>query len=296
MRRIKRKAVIREYDKKLLPLGIERLQHFSDDGEGNGHLYLMRVPGITEKQRNEIIVKMAEAGIATNVHFKPLPMHTAYKSLGFDIKDYPNAYAQYRNEITLPLHTLLTNEEIGYIAETMRNILEGTYMKKAPEELILKRVRENDEESLGTVQRVLQECGEEMFLRYNQLHWAIPLSINIIVEEALTKEVYLVTDEKNSVIATFNMSESPSMYFDTDKKAMYFQRLGVIPSLWRRGVGSRLFGMIEDRAKRDGCECIRCTVYSESRNAVNFLKKHGFKTLYKRPSKHFILFCMEKEL
>lgn len=210
----KRKAVIREYDKKLLPLGIERLQHFSDDGEGNGHLYLMRVPGITEKQRNEI---------------------------------------------TLPLHTLLTNEEIGYIAETMRNILEGTYMKKAPEELILKRVREND-------------------------------------EEALTKEVYLVTDEKNSVIATFNMSESPSMYFDTDKKAMYFQRLGVIPSLWRRGVGSRLFEMIEERARKDGRECIRCTMYSESRNAVYFLKKHGFKTLYKRPSKHFILFCMEKEL
>ena len=146
------------------------------------------------------------------------------------------------------------------------------------------------------MQRVLQECGEEMFMRYNQLHWATPLSINIIVEEALTKEVYLVADEKNSVIATFNMSESPSMYFDTDKKALYFQRLGVIPSLWRRGVGSRLFEMIEERARRDGYECIRCTVYSESRNAVNFLKKHGFKTLYKRPSKHFILFCMEKEL
>ena len=131
----KRKTVIREYDKELLPLGIERLLHFTDEGEGNGHLYLMRIPRITEKQRNAIIVKMAEAGIATNVHFKPLPMHTAYKNLGFDIKDYPNAYAQYRNEITLPLHTLLTNEEIGYIAETMRNILEGTYMKKAPEEL-----------------------------------------------------------------------------------------------------------------------------------------------------------------
>ena len=86
----KRKAIIREYDKKLLPLGIEQLHHFSDKGEGNGHLYLMRIPGITEKQRNEIIVKMAEAGIATNVHFKPLPMHTAYKNLGFDIKDYPN--------------------------------------------------------------------------------------------------------------------------------------------------------------------------------------------------------------
>ena len=292
----KRKTVIREYDKELLPLGIERLLHFTDEGEGNGHLYLMRIPRITEKQRNAIIVKMAEAGIATNVHFKPLPMHTAYKNLGFDIKDYPNAYAQYRNEITLPLHTLLTSEEVKYIAETMKNILEGTYIKKAPDELMLKRVRESDDEGVHNVQKVLKECGEEMFLRYDQLHWATPLNINIIVDEALNKEVYLVTDEANSIIATFNISESPSMYFDTDKKALYMQRLGVIPSLWRRGVGSRLFDMIEDRARRDGCECIRCTVYSESKNAVHFLRKHGFKTLYKRPSKHFILFCMEKEL
>ena len=291
----KRKEIVREYDKALLPLGIERLYHFSDKGEGNGHLYLMRIPGINEKQRNEIIVKMAEAGIATNVHYKPLPMHTAYKNLGFDIKDFPNSYAQYCDEITLPLHTLLTKEEVKYVAETMQNILEGTYIQKAPEKLRLRRVRESDEEGIHFVQALLKECGEEMFLRYNQLHWATPLNINIIVDEALNKEVYLVTDEKNNIIATYNISESPSIYFDTDKKALYFQRLGVIPSLWRRGVGGRLFEMIEDRAKRDGCECLRCTVYSES-NAVHFLKKHGFKTLYKRPSKHFILFCMEKNL
>ena len=169
-------------------------------------------------------------------------------------------------------------------------------MKKAPEELVLNRVRENDDEGVHNVQKVLKECGEEMFIRYNQLHWATPLNINIIIDEALNKEVYLVTDEKKSIVATFNISESPSMYFDTDKKALYLQRLGVIPSLWRRGIGSRLFDIIEDRARRDGCECIRCTVYSESKNAVHFLRKHGFKTLYKRPSKHFILFCMEKEL
>ena len=139
-------------------------------------------------------------------------------------------------------------------------------------------------------------CGEEMFIRYNQLHWATPLSNEIIREEALSKEVYLVYDEKNSLIATFNMTEQPSMYFDVDKKAMYFQRLAVVPSLWRRGVGTRILKLVEDRARRDGCECLRCTVYAESHHAVWFLEKHGFKTLYKRPSKHFMLLCMEKEL
>ena len=291
----KRKHIITEYDKVLLPLGIERLYHFAKNKNGNGHLYMMRIPGITEEQRNEIIVKMAEAGISTNVHFKPLPMHTAYKKVGFDIKDFPNAYAQYCNEITLPLHTLLKEEEIKYVAETMRGILEGSYVKKAPKDLTLIRVRENNGEGIRTVQRVLQECGEEMFLRYNQLHWATPLNINLLIEEALTKEVFLIEDENEDVVATFNISEKPSMYFDIDKKALYFQRLGVIPSLWRRGVGGRLFEIIERRALRDGCECIRCTVYSRS-NAVYFLEKHGFKTLYQRPSKHFILYCMQKDL
>ena len=122
-----RKSLIREYDKTLLPLGITRLEHFRTDGEGNGHLYLMRVPGITEQQRNEIIVKMAEKEIATNVHFKPLPMHTAYKALGFHIEDYPNTYAQYCNEITLPLHTHLTMEMADYVADNMKKVL-GEYL------------------------------------------------------------------------------------------------------------------------------------------------------------------------
>ena len=125
----RRKEIVMEYDKTLLPLSIKRLNHFSEKGEGNGHLYLMRIPGINEQGRNEIIVKMAKAGIATNVHYKPLPMHTAYKNLGFDIKDYPNAHAQYCNEITLPLHTLLTNEEVQYVGETMKNILEDSYIE-----------------------------------------------------------------------------------------------------------------------------------------------------------------------
>lgn len=121
----KRREIVKAYDQTLLPLGIKRLNHFPDFGEGNGHLYLMRIPGITEQERNEIIVKLAEVGIASNVHYKPLPMHTAYNNLGFDIKEYPNSYAQYCNEITLPLHTLLTNDEVQYIVDNMKKILKS---------------------------------------------------------------------------------------------------------------------------------------------------------------------------
>ena len=86
-------------------------------------MYLTRVPGITLEQRNEIIIKMAEQGVACNVHYKPLPMHTAYKNLGFDIKDYPNAYNNFVNEISLPLHTCLTDEEVDYVIEKYTEIL-----------------------------------------------------------------------------------------------------------------------------------------------------------------------------
>ncbi len=124
----RRKEIIEKYDSVLTPLGIETLAHYTDAWESSGHLYLTRVPGITEKQRNEIIVKMAERGIACNVHYKPLPMHTAYKNLGFDIKDYPNAYAHYANEITLPLHTNLTDDDVAYVAENYCRIV-GEYIK-----------------------------------------------------------------------------------------------------------------------------------------------------------------------
>lgn len=119
----KRRSIAKVYDKALLPLGIERLNHFEEQNIGNGHLYLMRIPGITEQQRNAIIIKMAEAGVATNVHYKPLPMHTAYKNLGFRIEEYPKAYAQYQNETTLPLHTLLTEEEVEYVINSIQTIL-----------------------------------------------------------------------------------------------------------------------------------------------------------------------------
>lgn len=111
----RRKEIIRRYDEALRPLGIQTLDHYTDEYESSGHLYITRAPNITVEQRNEIITKMAEQGVATNVHYKPLPMHTAYKNLGFNIKDFPNAYRQYANEITLPLHTCLTDEQVELV-------------------------------------------------------------------------------------------------------------------------------------------------------------------------------------
>ena len=113
----RRKGIIEKYDEALKSLGVETLEHYTDEWESSGHLYLTRIPGITLEQRNEIIIKMAERGVACNVHYKPLPMHTAYKNLGFDIKDYPNAYNHFANEITLPLHTCLTDEDVKYVIE-----------------------------------------------------------------------------------------------------------------------------------------------------------------------------------
>jgi dTDP-4-amino-4,6-dideoxygalactose transaminase len=119
----RRKEIIEEYDEALRPLGVVQLIHFGEDFTSTGHLYLVRIPGITEAKRNDIIAKMASLGVATNVHYKPLPMHTAYKNLGFDIKNYPNAYNVYQNEITLPLHTLLSDEEIKFICGTLQKAL-----------------------------------------------------------------------------------------------------------------------------------------------------------------------------
>lgn len=119
----RRKEIIGKYDAALKPLGVETLDHYNAEHESSGHLYITRVPGITLEQRNEIIIKMAERGVACNVHYKPLPMHTAYKKLGFDIKNYPNAYAHFANEVTLPLHTCLTDEDVAYVIEKYVEIL-----------------------------------------------------------------------------------------------------------------------------------------------------------------------------
>ena len=118
-----RKEIIGKYDVAFKPIGIEVLNHYTEKHQSSGHLYITRVPGITLEQRHEIIVKMAEAGVACNVHYKPLPMMTSYKNMGFDIKDYPNAYERFENEITLPLHTKLTDEEVGYVIEQFSRIV-----------------------------------------------------------------------------------------------------------------------------------------------------------------------------
>lgn len=119
----RRKELIEMYDRALLPLGLKSLQHYNQDSSSTGHLYLARIPGIEENERNEIIVEMTGMGIACNVHYKPLPMFTAYRNLGFHISDYPNAYNQYANEITLPLHTLLSVEDVEYVSANLTAVL-----------------------------------------------------------------------------------------------------------------------------------------------------------------------------
>ena len=119
----RRREFIARYDAALKPLGVEVLDHYRADRQSSGHLYITRVPGADLAKRQEIIVKMAERDIACNVHYKPLPMHTAYKNLGFDIANFPNAYARFVNEITLPLHTRLTDEEVGYLLDNFIDVL-----------------------------------------------------------------------------------------------------------------------------------------------------------------------------
>ncbi|SEA07918.1 dTDP-4-amino-4,6-dideoxygalactose transaminase [Eubacterium aggregans] len=117
----RRKAIIKKYNEAFKDLPVTTLCHETENSSSSGHLYLMRVRGLDEEKRNQLIINLAGEGISTNVHYKPLPMHTGYQKLGFDIKDYPNAYAQYKNEITLPLHTCLADEEIEYVCQSFRS-------------------------------------------------------------------------------------------------------------------------------------------------------------------------------
>lgn len=123
----RRRDIIEKYDAAFKPLDVKVLEHYKAGCQSSGHLYITRVPGIGLEERQNIIVKMAEAGIACNVHYKPLPMLTAYKKLGFDIKDYPNAYENFVNEVTLPLHTKLTDEEVEYIIDNYRYIIKRDF-------------------------------------------------------------------------------------------------------------------------------------------------------------------------
>ena len=119
----RRRQMIERYNERLKDYPLQVLDHYGADHTSSGHLYLVRLLGKDDVYRNELIVRMAERGVATNVHFKPLPMMTAYRRMGFDIKDYPNAYNQFRNEITLPLHTRLTDEDVEYILENFVDLI-----------------------------------------------------------------------------------------------------------------------------------------------------------------------------
>ena len=118
-----RKEIIDRYDSAFLSMGMQGLKHFGDDHVSSGHLYLLRMAGMTEKERNYFICRLAEEGVAANVHYKPLPMMTAYMELGFNIVDYPNAFRQYQNEITLPLHTCLSQEDVEYVVTKVQELL-----------------------------------------------------------------------------------------------------------------------------------------------------------------------------
>lgn len=129
----RRRTIIEAYDKAFKPLGVEMLKHFRGENVSSGHLYIARVPNISVDQRNSVITKMAEHGISTNVHYKPLPMFSAYKKLGFDIKEYPNAYNLYHNAITLPLHTRLSDEDVEYVIDNFIRAIElngGGYLNR----------------------------------------------------------------------------------------------------------------------------------------------------------------------
>ena len=119
----RRREIIEMYNAALLPLGVKVLPHYTDDAASSGHLYIMEIPGINAEKRNQLIISLAERGITSNVHYKPLPLLSAYKNLGFDIADYPRAYSHYEREITLPLHTLLSDDDVKYITDNLIDLL-----------------------------------------------------------------------------------------------------------------------------------------------------------------------------
>lgn len=119
----RRSDIIKKYDAMCDELGVKHLVHSGEDFQSSNHLYLTRIPGINDEVRREIIIKLAERGVSTNVHYKPLPMMTAYKEMGWDIKDFPNSYDYYANLITLPLHTKLNDEDVDYIIKNFRDVV-----------------------------------------------------------------------------------------------------------------------------------------------------------------------------
>lgn len=291
----RRNNIYKIYNRELEGLDCVRLEHdISSDTQGNCHLYLLRVNGIDEDRRREIIAEMAEQGIACNVHFKPLPMMSAYKKLGYDIKDYPNAYKQYANEITLPMHTLLTDEEAVYVAKTLRRILEKRDNCLDSESLSIVRVWDKDTALMSEIARIYKECGEKMFLEEGLLHWADALSMSFVKDMVLKRETYVVKRDDNCV-AFFTIGENNS-YFTPDGSALFIGKMATTPEMWNNGIGSFCMDWIKAEAKRRGKKHLRTTVYQKSANAVNFLTNRGFKKVYERSSKHFVVDCLEMTL
>jgi dTDP-4-amino-4,6-dideoxygalactose transaminase len=120
----RRHEIVKRYEKHLKGTRVNLPGHTGESHTSSGHLYLTRLEGVSLEERNEIIIKMEERGISTNVHYKPLPLLTAYKNLGYDIGDYPNAYHLFENEISLPIYSTLSDEEVDYICKNLLDILE----------------------------------------------------------------------------------------------------------------------------------------------------------------------------
>lgn len=125
----RREEIIAKYDKTCDSLGIRHLIHHTENMDSSNHLYLIRIPGIDPEMRNKMIIRLAEEGVSANVHYKPMPMMTAYKNLGWDIKDFPNSYDYYSNLITLPLHTLLSDEDVDYVCKVLSDIVKEAVRK-----------------------------------------------------------------------------------------------------------------------------------------------------------------------
>ncbi len=297
----KRHHIYQIYLNELKDMPYVYLNHEIKSSEGNCHLFLTRLNGFTEQMRNQVIVEMAEAGIACNVHFKPLPMMTAYKNMGHDIAQYPNAYAQYCNEVTLPMHTLLTDEEVHYVARTFKQVVAhvlGDNMEHVEQtglqSLQIKRVWSDDREAIANVQKIHSECGERMFMEENLMHWADPLPIQHIKQLCLEREVYLVENgEDHEALGFFTLTLGANTYFDPKKKSVMIGKIAVVPKYWRKGIGRSCIHWIESYAKEKGVQCVQATAYTESKGAVAFLEAQGFKKLYERSTKHFIVDCFE---
>ena len=119
----RRREIIERYDQACDELGVLHAEHYGSDQVSSGHLYLARIPGMDEAGRNDVILRMAKRGIACNVHYKPLAMMSAYKAMGWRIEEFPNAYAYYQNEVTLPLHTKLTCGDMEYVIDGLREVV-----------------------------------------------------------------------------------------------------------------------------------------------------------------------------